>query len=378
MPTANEIIRDALIRHQIGTIRASGTLSKQIIAELRKSEKEIRQVITDRLADIEERGTDPGPTTTARLLEIERQLRDILGVAHRQIQQSTQSFLEELALREPVFVQNVIEEALPVIVNFGVPPANVLREIVSVSPIDGKILDDWLKKFEADDLDRMMDEIRRGLVQGESVQQIARRIFGTTRLNGRDGSRMISRRGAETLARTLTNGIGNAARQSFFKLNGNLIQAEVYTATLDNRTTPVCASLDGRRFDVGKGPIPPLHPACRSTRVPSIDGNVIGLRPAKSVTRAELDGLDDKARRKRVNELTGQVPASQTYSAFLKNQTVAFQNEVLGVTRARLFRKGELTLDKFVDDSGRLFNLDDLMRREPQAFRNNQAWQMAA
>ena len=375
MATANENIRDAMIRHQIGLIRASGTLSKQIIKQLRASEKEIRKQIERRLAEIKDRGSDVGPTTTTRLLEIERQLRDLLGKTHRVIQEDTRKFMGEIALREPVFVKELIEDALPVIVNFGVPPARVLREIVRTSPIDGKVLGDWLKKFEENDVERMMDEIRRGLVQGEGIPQITRRIFGTTKLDGRDGSRMISRRGAEMMARTVTNGIGNQARQAFFKENASLIQFEVYTATLDNRTTVICASLDGQKFKVGVGPISPLHPSCRSTRVPAINGRLIGERPAKSVTRGELEGLNPQQRRKRVNELTGRVPASQSYSQFLKRQTVPFQNEVLGVERARLFRQGKLTLDRFVDDSGRVFSLDELMRREPQAFRTNQAWQ---
>ena len=198
MATANENIRDAMIRHQIGLIRASGTMSKKIIEELRKSEKEVRQLIDQRLGDIQERGIDLGPTTTNRLLEIERQLRDLLGETHRVIQEDTQKFMEELALREPVFVKNVIEDVLPVIVNFGVPNTFVLREIVSHTPVDGRILGDWLKKFEENDVERMMEEIRRGLVQGEGIPQITRRIFGTTRLNGQDGVRAISRRGAET------------------------------------------------------------------------------------------------------------------------------------------------------------------------------------
>ncbi len=223
-----------------------GRLSKQIIAELRANEKEVRAEIEGRLKEIRERGSDVGPTTTRRLLEIERQLRDLLGLKHRVIQNDTKKFLEELAIREPVFVKDLIEDALPVIVTFGVPPARVLREIVEASPIDGKDLGSWLVKFEADDVDRMMDEIRRGLVQGQSIQQIGQRIFGTTRLNGQNGSRMISRRGAEMLARTMANGIANQARQAFFKENESLIKSEIYTATLDNRTTVICASLDGK------------------------------------------------------------------------------------------------------------------------------------
>ena len=78
-------------------------------------------------------------STTTRLLEIERQLRDLLGKTHRVIQEDTRQFMEELEIREPVFVKDLVEDALSVIVNFGVPPARVLREIVRTSPVDGKV-----------------------------------------------------------------------------------------------------------------------------------------------------------------------------------------------------------------------------------------------
>lgn len=378
MATANETIRDAFIRHQIGMIRASGSLSRDIIKLLEESEAELRKAIDERLAGIVERGAEMGPTTTQRLLEMEAQLRAILEIPHREINETISGFLGDLAEREPTFIKNVLEDALPVIVNLGVPPAAVLRELITYTPLDGKVLNDWLIKFEADHLENIMDEVRRGITQGETNRQIARRIFGTQAADGADGARIRTMRGAQTLARTLTNGVGNHARQAFYAENAALIQAEVYTATLDNRTTVICGSLDGKAFDVGKGPIPPLHPNCRSLRVPSINGRLIGERPAKSATKAELDGLSQAARRNRVNELTGRVPASQTYSQFLKRQRVAFQNEVLGVERARLFREGKLTLDKFVDERGRLFSLDELMRREPDAFRTNRAWKMAS
>ena len=222
-------------------------------------------------------------------------------------------------------------------------------------------------------------------------QQIARRIFGTQQVSG---ARDVTRQQAKAIARTATNAIANKARQALYATNADVIQAEVYTATLDSRTTMICASLDGKQFRVGKGPIPPLHINCRSTRVPSIDGRVIGQRPMKASTErgllrefAEENGIDpvrrradlprgfkgrfDKFARKRVRELTGRVPASESYSEFLRNQTKEFQEEVLGVERARLFREGQLELDSFVDDAGRPFSLDELMKREPAAFRNN-------
>jgi len=39
------------------------------------------------------------------------------------------------------------------------------------------------------------------------------------------------------------------------------------------------------------------------------------------------------------------------------------------VTRGKLFRKGGLTLDKFVDHSGKLFTLDELRAAHGAAFK---------
>ncbi|MGI9505607.1 MAG: minor capsid protein, partial [Geminicoccaceae bacterium] len=92
-------------------------------------------------------------------------------------------------------------------------------------------------------------------------------------------------------------------------------------------------------------------------------------------TRAGLPfgtkGKFDEFSCKRVRELVGKVPASTTFSEFLKNQTPAFQREVLGRTRAKQFRDGDIDLGDFVDEGGRMFTLDELMQREPNAFRPN-------
>jgi hypothetical protein len=64
------------------------------------------------------------------------------------------------------------------------------------------------------------------------------------------------------------------------------------------------------------------------------------------------------------------VPATSTYQTWLKGQTDAFQNEVLGKTKAELFRNGGLKLDQFVDlNSGREFTLSELAAAHADAFR---------
>jgi SPP1 gp7 family putative phage head morphogenesis protein len=214
----------------------------------------------------------------------------------------------------------------------------------------------------------MMDQIRQGLVFSETPTQISRRIWGTQALGGTDGVRQITRRGAQTLTQTATSAISNAVRQELYKANRRVIPREQYVATLDSRTTPICSSLDGDVFPVGDGPIPPLHMNCRSIRVPVIDGRKLGSRPATPFTEKDLRGLKGPQRRRRVEQLTGKVPADTTYQQWLGNQRAGFQDDVLGPTRGRLFRSGELDLKGFVDNSGDQFTLRQLYEQDPTRF----------
>lgn len=57
-----------------------------------------------------------------------------------------------------------------------------------------------------------------------------------------------------------------------------------------------------------------------------------------------------------------------SYSDWLKRQPEAVQNDILGATKAQLFRDGKLTLDRFVDSKGRVLTLEELKRRDGAAF----------
>ena len=52
----------------------------------------------------------------------------------------------------------------------------------------------------------------------------------------------------------------------------------------------------------------------------------------------------------------------------LKNQSKEFQVDVLGEKRAKLFRDGNLHLDRFTDSKGNTLTLDELRKKEPMAF----------
>ncbi len=365
---ANDDIRDALLRRRLDIIRFGNGLAARIRAILNRAEPGLRRELKARLERVARLGLDPGPATTERLRRLERLIRDVNRPAFDDVDKLVRSELLALAKGEAVTAAALVNSNLPVVLALSIPDARALRSIVFARPFDKRILRDWLQQFEANDRRRMMDQVRQGLLFNETPTQISRRIFGTAGAGGADGVREITRRGAQTLAQTSTAAVFNGTLQKLFEENSRIVRREVYTATLDSRTTPVCRSLDGKIFDRGEGPIPPLHMNCRSVRVPVIDGRNVGTRPADATTERALAGLRGPARRRAVSRLVGQVPADTTYAEWLGRQSAAFQDEVLGATRGALFRRGGLDLDAFVDSSGRQYNLRQLYEREAAAF----------
>lgn len=299
--------------------------------------------------------------------------------------------MQKLSYQEPIFVAGLMALNAPVIIETVMPPARQLREIALARPFEGRLLSDWAATMEVEDLRRIQSSIQLGMVAGEGSETIANRVFGTMRLKGTDGATEMTRRQVQAITRTAVQYVANSTRDKFFQDNDDIIEAEVFVATLDARTTPICRALDGKHFEVGKGPRPPLHFACRSLRIAYFGEDQLGQRPAKSSTRRmlldefteeeDLDSVDsrddlphgtkgqfDAFERTRVRELTGTVPASTSYNEWLRTQSNAFQDEIMGVTKAKLYRDGGLSLDKYVAANGTELTLAQLAAKYRDAF----------
>jgi len=385
--TVNTEFFDSLVRHQTFLMRTSGSIRNEVIALLNATEEDLVAMIRGRLGS--SRGLTPNSIDRA-----DRLLKDIRGIrseAWSEIDNLwTQSFLD-IAVGEAKFSQSALDTVLPVRVETKLPAGATLRALVANRPFQGRVLKRWSSAQRAADIQRIDEQVRIGLVQGESSDVIARRVVGTSRAQGTDGITQLSRRSAAALTRTATIAYSNAARQEFFTENNTLFTEELYVATLDSRTTPICRSLDGRRFPVGEGPQPPLHFNCRSLRVAVIGEDVVGNRPFNPTTQRGLlreftstEGLGrissranlprgfkgkfDRFARGEARSMIGRVPAKVTYDQFLRRQSTEFQNDTLGVTKARIFRAGA-TLDRFVDRAGNEIPLRLLSRSDAAAFR---------
>lgn len=152
----------------------------------------------------------------------------------------------------------------------------------------------------------------------------------------------------DTLIRTSVNHAGAVARDETYTENSGIVQAEKFVAVLDGNTTITCASLDGTVHPIGEGPHPALHWGCRSIRVPLVQQGVA----------LDLPGG------RRTAESVRPVSARMTYGGWLKKQPEAVQDEVLGVERAKLFRSGKVSIQRFTDETGKVYTLEELKKRE--------------
>ncbi len=221
---------------------------------------------------------------------------------------------------------------------------------------EGELLSPWIKKYSAKEITRVSGVIRSGHAQGKTNQELVRQIMGTKSHNYKNGILDVSRRHASTVVRTSVQHVSSAARQEVWKSNSRVIKSYEFLATLDRKTSRQCKVLDGQEFKFGEGPIPPIHPNCRSTTVPILDDKY------KFLTEGETRSGE-----------SGPVPAEQSYYQWLNGQSKQAQIDALGPTRAKLFRDGGMSADRFrelqFDTTFSPLTLDQMRVIEPEAFK---------
>lgn len=220
----------------------------------------------------------------------------------------------------------------------------------------GEPLKDFIGSFSERESGRLLNRIRQGVAQGRTNQELVRSVIGTKARGYRDGVLSLSRRNAQAMIRTATQHVASSARQNLWENNRDVVEKYQWVSTLDRRTTSVCKSLDGREFELGKGPTPPIHINCRSTTI--------------AVVSDEFDFL--KKGRTRSAEF-GPVDGDKDYYDWLKRQSESVQIEALGPTRAKLFRDGGLSADEFaalqLDKNFQPLTLAEMEAIDPESFK---------
>lgn len=402
--TANQDLFDAALRHQVALRRYSAGVLKRIKRLLEEADRDLAERLRLRLG----RAIADGDPTGERLKALLADVRAMREAVHAQLRDLARGELDELAVLEGEWEHAIMSAAVPVELVVATAPLGRLKALVTSRPFQGRFLREWFSGLARQEQEALQQALRLGMANGETLDDIVRRVVGTRANKYADGILSTTRRNAEAVMRTAINHVSNAARAEVWDANADIIYALRWTATLDGRTSAVCRARDGDLAMQGGNPLPkgaqvlsppdvrpPAHINCRSVMVAifSPEG-ILGDRPFVRDTRGrnarEVDfraqakaqagdawkGMSTAERNAAVRRQRdawgeaniGQVPSATTYQEWMGRQDAAFQNEVLGVTKAQLFRGGKLTLDDFVDRAGRELTLDELRRRFPRAF----------
>ena len=315
---------DASVRHAVYVERLKARAVKDV---LRKLSPLMREIFTTVAA------SDLENMTRRQIEALNAQLSRMIRDGYEPVISEIDDLLKEFGFYEAGWQGDMLEKT-GLVVDLGVASDADVWAAVNAKPFDGKFLRDWLAGLPAGTRRRVREAVTQGYTDGLGAVEVARQLRGT---RGRKGILDMSARGAEAMVRTAFNHTASVAREQTYAANPT-IRMEQWVSVLDHRTTPICQSRDGKFYPRGKGPRPPAHIACRSTMVPVTNSN-----------RARLENR-------------------KTYNGWLKAQSAKTQDDILGKTKGRLYRKGDLTVDRFVNRAGQEYTLEQLKAKDAEAW----------
>jgi hypothetical protein len=344
----NQQIADALTRRQIQAGRVEVRLRQQILALLALLEVELLAAI--KAHDPTEFALLPRRRREVEAL-VEEELDPLITARYERIATLLDAALVRLAQSEAQAVEAIVEGATEddeeTRAGIVVPPAGVIRRRVTETlfpspsrPVDPSTTgSDWWTRAAASLSQRLRDTLLVSVSLEESLTQMTRRVRGTSDQAFGDGVMARARQDAQRVLTTqTTNALGEARAAVAGANTAQLIL--VHSSVLDSRTSAVCLGRNGLKYRANDEHTPightipylggvPYHPACRSSMLPVLEGG-------------------------------GAVPVEST-SAWLRRQSPAYQDEVLGPTRARMWRAGKLTPRQLIDSlTGTPLTLEEL------------------
>ena len=331
---ANQAILDATIRHAVFLEKLKAGEVGKFAPFLKEIDRSIRERLTQ--SDLTEYNVK---RLEALLKEVDSLL---LGIFDRYSLQLNLD-LEDIANYEAEFEATNLARSAPVGVSIGVvaPTAAAIRTAVLTNPLSvrgtggGKLLKTFIKGWTNAERERVTGTIRQGFFEGQTNFQIIRNVRGTKATGYKDGILATTDRNASTVVHTAIQHVSSQARMEVAKANTDVVLEIKMIATLDSKTSQLCRSMDKRRFPLDSGPRPPFHPNCRTTFILLTN---LSEMFGKGATRASVGSHGGQ-----------QISADLDYYHWLQQQPAAFQTEALGPVRAKLFREGGLSVERFAE-----------------------------
>lgn len=366
--TQEQAYLDALVQHQAYLYRASS----QVVNDLwqRFSEEsnamaiQLRDLLED-LSDSEKVALAGGQYTTPQLKEIRDLINQWFGAVSTTLPESFSVSATALAVYEASYMASLLGEKIKE------TSGEKLWAKAKKTPLaGGALVDSLFQQIPVIARQKVEYAIRDGINSGQTNQEIIKRIRGYNKtIDGKkvhfDGIVDQSKSEIERTVRTARSHVANVAYMDTYKAVG--FTHIKFVATLDGRTSATCMHYSDRVYKIDEAhPRPPLHPNCRSVLVGvDADGKLPGKRPFVSDSRP----VRDIPKAEREGKI-GQVSANTTFKEWFNRQDKEFQREWLGEKRFKLFTEGGYSLEKFTDQIGRKYTLNELRELDERTFKS--------
>lgn len=407
MATAAERLQDALIRHQIDIERLKKGSSAKFVKLLRTADAGMVAELRKRL----NRFGATGPVAARKVKSLDKLIQSVIEQRRAtwiELRRQAQTEFKNTAQFEAAISGELLEDSVG-LEEFTVAAvaAGLFLKASRDNVYLGRTTAQHLKGLELAERAVIERSIRQGVFDGLSHEEIVTSLRGSRGFGFTDGDINQTR---TQLNSVIASGVLAAAalgREMQFDDTG-VVTGLIWVSVLDGRTTAICRSRDGFGVPMTKdfpkdipllkppGARPPAHFNCRSMMESTIKDVGI-VKPHRTFVtdvrtpkkrridfRAEAKrregagwaGMTERQRRRKTRVVSNEWAAKNigtaapqtTYTQFLNRQTAKFQDSVLGPTRGKLFRQGGLSLQQFVDFTGKQLTLEELAVAHPGAF----------
>lgn len=178
---------------------------------------------------------------------------------------------------------------------------------------------------------KLRSAFSQAIASGDSIDDLADEISSITD---------ISQRAATRIARTNMTAVMNDAHKEVYDANEDILEGYRWNATLDGRTSLICATLHGRVWKIGEEPPgPPAHPNCRSVLIPVFKDKQI----------QDLIDHDEQRVRNLSGKGTTLIDGDVTFEDWLTRQKKEERVDFIGSpTRETLWDGGHITFQELV------------------------------
>lgn len=248
MATVNEMLRDEAIAHTVWISRYSTGVANRMVKLLNDSDAEL----TARLL----LAMDSLPTsqfTVSRLESMLGSVRELNQQAIAGMQTSLADELLQLAGHEAGYQLSLFDSLLPQRVKERYPLQSITPEqlyaAAMAQPFQGRLLSEWADNLEADRMARVVNAMRRGYLQGDTTETIARQVRGIASKGYKDGALQLSRTNAASITKTAVNHLAATARTNFAEANGDVLKGKQWLPVKRKGTVTVIGGVEHREPD---------------------------------------------------------------------------------------------------------------------------------